>query len=517
MPNQSSMDELKVKRGLLALFLVGVAVVLPFMALKTHNPLFYVLFFALPLAAWFISNPAAMLITLYFAVYAKVVLPGLPGGLDLTTLFQMLIVGWGILHYALTRKRAAAPKIPAAFLLFFMINMFLIIAVRGFGMGALGGDQYGGKAYILLLISFLFYFTAPQIDLTERHIRRLFWGALICSVIPAIVQASMYMTGGATWSIAQFFDLATRDMMAATLSGGEAENVRWSEVFTVARNVLLVALVVPSIRRRKLLSWGLIGVAVVLVLITGYRGELIRMGAMIFWWMVYNSKKRMETVGVFVALGMVGWLVALVVVPDLPFSMQRALSFLPLMSERISDLDALMQAGNSLDFRYEVWGYAWQEVSRYLLIGRGLLFDVTGWAWLNAGWYNQPVYFYASHAYHSGPLSLLIDFGIPGLITGAGFMIGVCVHAWRAVRQYCGRRTDLFSAFYVFLTIRFSYSALAFFLVYGSVKRNFPQMITEAVLLCVFQRELALRHRRKMDSVVTSAVELNELGDDVDG
>jgi len=507
MPNQSSTDVFRIKRAFLTIFLMGVAVILPFMALKTSNPFFYVGFFALLFSAWFISKPSVMLVALYLGYYSKLVLPGLPGRLDLITLFQMVIIGWGVLHFAMTRTSIPVPKIPATFLVLFMINMFLIMVVRGFGMGSLGGYQFGGKAYILLLISGLFYLFAPQINLRERHIRFLFWGSLICSIIPALVEASMYSTGGATWPIARFFKLSQREMMDAMLLRGDIETVRWTQARYVADVALMIALVAPGIRRRKWISWSLVGLAFLLVLITGYRSRVFGLGVILFWWMVYNSKKRMATVGVFAALGLVGWLVALAIVPYLPFAMQRALSFLPLMSERISDPEVLIRAQKSIDFRVEIWGYAWKHLSHYLLIGRGLLLDARGWAWLQPHWYGQPEFFYASHSYHSGPLCLLVDFGLVGFITGAGLMIGVASHAWQAVKDYCGRRKDLLSAFYVFLTIRFSYSVIAFFLVYGSVKLNFPPLLTDAVLLCVFQRELARRQKREAELAVSAVAE----------
>ena len=507
MQNRFSTDELKVKRGLSILFFVGVAVALPFLALKTHNPLFYVLFFALPLGAWFVSNPAAMLIALYFASYARIVLPGLPGGLELLDFFQMLVVGWGILHLSISQKRQKKSDMPGMFIILFFLNMLLIIAVRGFGMGSLGGSQYGGKAYILLTIAFLFYFAAPQVHLKERHIRLLFWGAFICSWIPAIVQASMYITGGATWVVAQFFDLSSRAMVSAVELGGQTETVRWSEAYHIAQVVLMIALIVPGIRRRRVISLGLVALAGFLILITGFRGQLIWLGVMCFWWMIYNSEKRMATLGIFILLGVVGWLAVLATVSYLSFPMQRALSFLPLVADRMSDPDALMQAQKSFDFRLEVWDLAWKNIPQYLLIGRGLLMDITGWAWLQASWYGRPEFFYDFHAYHSGLYSLLIDFGLFGLVAGTGFMLAVCSRAWQSVRKYCGRRKDLLSAFYVFLTIRFSYSVIAFFLVYGSVKLNFSTIILNAVLLKIFARELVQRQKREEEHLVPASVE----------
>ena len=503
---QEKADESRLLRGLVTLFLMVVTVGLAVNAVRTMNPFLIGAVFILPVAAFVISRPTALLIGLYLASYSKLVLPGLPGGITLVNLLQMMLVGWAILHTALSKERNPPIDLPGKFLLFFMINIGLIIAVRGFGMGSLGGDQYGGKAYILISISILFYLVAPKFSLTEKSIRILFWGAVICSSIPFIAQALLYLSGGRLVGLARFFDLSHRMVNEAMSMGGEMESIRWSQSVSLAQVLLMIGLVLPWIRSRKIIAWSIIGAAVFLVMISGFRSSVFGMGVMIFWWIIYNSKKRMATFGLFALLGVVGWLVALAVVSYLPMPAQRALSFLPLMEARV-DPEMLLEAQQSVDFRFEIWEYAWHALPQYLLVGRGLLLDVTGWAWLQAGWYGQPEFFYAGHAYHSGPLSLLVDFGLPGFICGTGFMISTCLYAWRGARRYCGQRKDLLSAFYLFMTIKLSYQCVGFFLVYGMVRQSLPDLILLAVLIKVLQTELMRREAENVDMLPDLSVD----------
>ena len=200
-------------------------------------------------------------------------------------------------------------------------------------------------------------------------------------------------------------------------------------------------------------------------------------------------------------LGLLGWLFVIAILPVLPIVAQRSLSFLPLAKERITDPMMLRAAQGSIDWRIDIWKMAWENVPRYLLIGRGLTFDVTGWAWLQAAAYKTTEFNYANHNYHSGPLSLLVDFGLPGFICATGFMISVVVQAWRGVKRFCIGRNDLISRYYVLMSIGFTWSVISYFFIFGYAPDDLARMALSAAMLIIVRRELERTERTHLPDV----------------
>ncbi len=491
---QSQKNETEVKRGLLTTVFLVITVFVAFQAVRQNNPLLIGGIITFPLLAWLLGNPSALLVGLFLTGAAGLLLPGLPGGLTLRHLFQAVIIGWAIIYTALSGVRGREKDPVTAILFLFLLNLALIMAVRGFGLGALGGSVYGGTAYILLALNFLFYSAAIKINLEEKHLRLIFFGTLICSVIPFLAQVSVYVTGGGTAFLSNFIKIyEVKAVSDALMEGQTSGDVRWASISGIRQALITIALVLPAVRKRKPVFWGLIAIAFYAALVTGFRGQIIGMGAVVFAWLIYDSKNRKQTFFGLLALGLLGWVLALVVIPFLPLMAQRALSFLPFATDRIADKMMLRGAEGSIDFRIDIWKMAWDELPRYLLIGRGFVEDITQFAWLQGHWYQSVDFFYYMHNYHSGPLSLLVDFGLAGLVLGVAFMWVVASRSVKTVRRFCIGKNDLIARYYAFLTIQFIYFCFSYFFIFGDVRESFPFMILVAVQLKIFGRELQRR------------------------
>jgi hypothetical protein len=485
-----NVNEHEVRRFLLTAILFIGTVIAGFFAVRLNHPLLMIAIPLVPLVAWLIGEPSALLLTLFLVNYSSISLPGLPGGLTLVNFFQAIMIGWALINGALNKNRFFTLTKEKGVILLFFVHSLLIIAVRGFGMSIGRGQTFGGGAYVYLFLSIFFYLAASQIPLKEKHIRILFWGGIVLSLIPLLVQLSIYFSGGATYYLTRFFSVNTSSVVDAVMSGEEdVGSVRFSAVSGLRTVLLMVALVVPAVRRRKVLSWGLVGAAVLMTLTSGFRSSLVGVGALVFMWLLYESNNRWRTFFMLAGLGLIGWLIALAVIPVLPDTFQRTLSFLPLAREWV-DPRVLMDAQNSVDFRLGIWELAWRRVPEYLLIGRGMTVEISQWAWLQSSSYRNPEFFFATHNYHSGPLSLLVDFGLPGFILFTSFLIMVCVKAWKGVNQSCAGRNDLISRFYAFLTIQVTYKVVAFYLIYGDIKKAIPGLLLDVVLLMAVRREL---------------------------
>ena len=499
MTTRQTMDEVRLKKGLLTVFFFVLAILFPFLGLKFHQPLFYVLIFCLPVVGWFLSTPAVLIVSIFLVGYTHFTPPGFPGKLTGLNILQAVAVAWSIFTIPIIGRKRRKMDVASIFIILFLINMCMIIGVRGFGIASLGGTQFGGMHYFYLSIPIFFFLSASNFSLKQKHVSLIFWCAVIGPMVPFVLQHCMYAGWGIGYTLGKYFGLSVAMANDAMMASGNTEEVRWVHGANFSQALLMCALVFPAVWKRRVLWAVLMAISVSVVLVTGFRNALVTLGVIFLWWYIYRAKKRMMMFVVFLMAGVLGWVLALIIVPYLPWAAQRALSFLPLMEARVSFPDVISDARRSIDFRVEIWGYAWANISEYLLVGRGLMMDVTGWAWLQQSWYGRPEFFFAGHAYHSGPLSLLVDFGIPGTIAAVGFMCAVCVDAWRGVRSFCGEKNDFLSLFYVFLSIKITYLSIAFFLIYGDVRSSIPGIIMLAVLLKLLRKLLGQREDKGND------------------
>ena len=79
--------------------------------------------------------------------------------------------------------------------------------------------------------------------------------------------------------------------------------------------------------------------------------------------------------------------------------------------------------------------------SWYLWIGRGSTFNVfdtvDNLSQSDIMLYT-PWFAFQTHAYHSGPLTLLIDYGLPGFLIGTWLLLAIGVSAWKIAAKWFG-------------------------------------------------------------------------------
>jgi O-antigen ligase len=171
--------------------------------------------------------------------------------------------------------------------------------------------------------------------------------------------------------------------------------------------------------------WRLIA-AVALIglsLLGGFRSALLIVGLLLLVQFYFEGLFRTRlVVGVLVAALIAG----AVLVPTarhLPLSMQRSLSFLPL------DIDPVARANaqGSLEWRLEMWRVLMEQVPQYFWIGKGYAIDPTDLYFatesIRRGLATDYEGAVVAGDYHSGPLSIIIPFGIFGVLAFLWFII----------------------------------------------------------------------------------------------
>jgi hypothetical protein len=116
----------------------------------------------------------------------------------------------------------------------------------------------------------------------------------------------------------------------------------------------------------------------------------------------------------------------------LPLPVQRCLTLLPVKLDPI----ARMSAEASTVWRIEIWEYMLPQIPKYLFLGKGLVFDANDLAMYDTLGDQEATgevggSFTLAGDYHSGPLSLIIPFGIWGVIAFLWFLGASIKVLWR--------------------------------------------------------------------------------------
>jgi len=167
---------------------------------------------------------------------------------------------------------------------------------------------------------------------------------------------------------------------------------------------------------------------------------------------------------VFIIGGLIAATLLIPFASKLPFTIQRSLAFLPLKLDRVARQDA----DASRDWRLNVWKDALATVPQYLLLGKGYAISKNE---LDVA--SSSAFRYASDLenidisgnYHSGPLSVVIYFGIWGVIGVLWFFIASLRGLWLNYR-YGDPELRVYNTF---LLAYFITKIFLFLIIFGSL------------------------------------------------
>jgi len=482
----NAQDPVKIQRALLTLFLVGASVFLAWFGLSRGMPLVGLAIPVVAVVSGLLGRPEFLLMTALFAVRAKMKIPGFPDTLGVYELFQGLIIGWAMLDVAL-RKRKSRDSYNGGmdlWLILFLINLFLIISVRGFGLARGGGTTWGGASYVTLFLSLLFFFSAVRIRIRPEQIRALLWVMLGGAIVPIVVELLVAYSGGAFFWLTEFFSTGAESLVMEGLS--EEGISRFKGAGGLASVLIPLAFVLC---RKKIYQMFWLLTALALISLSGFRSGMVSIAMLIFLLTVYDSKSRVKTILFWVFVGVAGLAFLMVAAPMLPRAVQRAVSFFEFIPV---DPDIAQRAGGSSTWRFDMWrDYCLPHVPQYLLVGRGLAREISGFAWLQGSWYASGEFFYHMGRYHSGPFSLLLDYGLLGTVSFTTFFLLAIREGWTTLRRVNPQQVDrIVYRFYVYLVVRLTYGIASFFLIFGDVRESLPQLLITFVLMRIVRKNL---------------------------
>jgi hypothetical protein len=288
----------------------------------------------------------------------------------------------------------------------------------GIGARVFGGSSYGGKNYIYVLGAIMGYYalTAQRIPLgkSQRMVKWFFLSALTCALsnVAYMLGPSFYVLYnliGVNSAVAQFQSDLGQDVI-----------VRFADIGSAASSVLFFMLARWGLR--GIFKWDkpwrafLLAAVVAASLFSGFRSQVALVAVLLAIQFIMEGLWKTAFLPLFCLLGILCLAPMLLFANRMPPAVQRSLAFLPLDINP----DIRADADASTQWRLAMWAEVWPDVPKYLLLGKGYSLDPADLsltdAAMRSGVANGYEWARTTGDYHSGPLSLLIPFGLLGTV-----------------------------------------------------------------------------------------------------
>ncbi len=352
-------------------------------------------------------------VTLFF-------LPGQPqlwlvmAGISLCILLVERALGGGIKHVI------SVPQVMWS--LIFLVGVVLVTAkLTGLGLRTMGGDVYGGKRYVYMLGAIMGYFALSGHRIPPER-AGLYVGLFFLSGLASIIgDFSPIMPSGLNF-IYWFFP-ANPYYYWMSAAGNQVTRLGGAMMASFA--IFSYMMAKYGIRgiflSGKPWRWVVFCLTLIYSLFGGFRSQVI-LYALIFAVQFYlEGLHRTKLLPIFAFIGISMAVLLVPLTPHLPFSFQRSLAFLPLKIDRTVQQDAT----GSWEWRVEMWKAVLPQIPQHLLLGKGFAlssrdFDLlTGTdAAIHVGSdFAEDQLMALAGGYHNGQLSVILSFGIWGVIT----------------------------------------------------------------------------------------------------
>lgn len=374
----------------------------------------------------------AFLIATWNAYITVFLLPGKPYLWMVATATSLFLA---VLTRTLNRgsmKFIRAPSVTLPVLAMGLVTL-ATAQLTGMGIRALGSDVFGGKKYVFVWVAITAYFAVLSKPLDPRK-SMLLVGLFLLGPITACVSNLAYMMGPnfyfmfllfpVEWGISQ----AASEQMAFVRITGLAPASTALCTFLLLRYGLRGLLDISKPWRLAAFAGGL-----ALGLFSGFRSVVVVVMMLCFFQFFVERLYKTKFLGLALAAGLLGSGVLIGFASEMPLSVQRTLTVLPL------DLDldsaAKRDARNSLTWRFEMWRLLLDDIPKYFWLGKGYAINPTDLYLadesVKRGVHSPYEPAIIAGDYHNGPLSVIIPFGIWGVLAFLWFLWAGFRVIWR--------------------------------------------------------------------------------------
>jgi hypothetical protein len=317
-------------------------------------------------------------------------------------------------------------------LVFLAMVMFVtMVATGGLHSNIFGSQQWGATRYISIMGAIVAYFAIIAHSISPDR---------------AKMMVSLFLLAGTTWLLFVFFTLIpSLNILLALIPTYALQSGPMSDLGFEIERFVGVTYGVQYLCLFMLMRYGIRGlsdwhhpwralvfvVAFGLGLYGGFRSWVI---FFVILFLVQFYFERLFCISSFLMCLAFGLLAAIFIIlysDQLPLPVQRAISFIPGIN---LDPVARQSAQETLEWRWGMWGAVLPTVPQYLFLGKGYGFDSTDYflaqmansiaaaRGIRIDPYDNA--FLIIGDYHSGPLTLIIPFGIGGVLAFAAFCRG---------------------------------------------------------------------------------------------
>ncbi|HTG43813.1 MAG TPA: O-antigen ligase family protein, partial [Verrucomicrobiae bacterium] len=303
----------------------------------------------------------------------------------------------------------------------------------GIGAQVIGSDVYGGKRYLFLWGAIVGFFALSNIPIPENK-RQLLAGLFFLSSVTAAVSNLAFMLGERFYFLFLLFPVEWAMTQAASeySFGGFTRIGGLAPLSGALLSFLLLRYGIRgTLQLRHPIRIVLFVFAFSAALLSGFRATLLLVALLFCIQMLVEGLYKTKYMLAFGAALLIGVAILIPFANRLPISAQRCLTLLPL------DLDqgAIDAARGSTEWRLEMWRAVIPDISKYLLMGKGFAIDPKD---LYFAQQSISLRSYAPYEaslvagdYHNGPLTVVIPFGIWGVLAMTWFFGASIRLLWR--------------------------------------------------------------------------------------
>jgi hypothetical protein len=407
-------------------------------------------------------------ILLVFCINFSMTIFFLPGRPAVWLPMVALSLGISVLQRALNKdmRFISVPRIALPLICLAVVALVTARFTGGIGLRSLGGEEVGGRKYFFLIGGILAYFalTARRIPPERAGLYvALFFLSACSNVIGDLVSVLPPGFNFLFW----FFP---PNGYILEEEGQNTGGFRFGGLAVMSVGIFSFMLAKYGVRGIFMSGkpWRafMLGLVLFSVLFGGFRSMLIACVMIFVIQFFLEGLHRTRLMAKFAFAGLLVLVVALPFTDKLPYSVQRSLAFLP-----VNINSAIRQnAEGSSDWRIEMWKAVLPEVPEHLLLGKGYVLSRLDLDTIGKDSAFHPVSaadWTAALAgdYHSGPLSVVLSFGIWGVIAFSWFLIA-SIRALYANYRYGDQSLQNINTF---LLAAFLGKTLEFIIIFGAL------------------------------------------------
>ncbi len=423
---------------------------------------------------------------LVFSWGASINLGFLPGRPQLWMLMALVSLLLAVLTRAVhpERKFLLEPKVIRPLGCLMVVVLVTAALTGGLGVSAIGSDRVGGRGYFYMLAAVLGYFalTSQPIPL-ERA--RLYVALFFLSGLTAMISNLIYYTPQLYFLYYLFQpEMAVGQAMGEYAVGDFAVRVNGLMISAVAINFYLLARygLTGVFDLRRPWRMALFLAAGFASTYGGFRSAVLFQVVLIGVLFVIEGLWRTRYFFIAVCAALLVGIALVSFVDRMPLSVQRSVSFLPINVDPVTKQSAIV----STEWRLEIWRTMLPEVPKYLFKGKGYTLDPRELGMMadlspRGGTDSAAMAAFAGD-YHSGPLSVVIPFGIYGVLALVWFL---AAGIWVLRRNFRHGDPALYTINAVLLAC-FITRVIFFFFVFGALYSdlyNFTGLIGLSIAL----------------------------------